>query len=134
MKIEDVIRWAKSHIDGAISQLAAIGQQLQGEPHEVLAAVERSNGMFSAAGDLKVWQHVLSIVEGGATVDDLVDELATYAVHGASRIPGSSSFTSNRYEQECTRAYAEVYRDLKRRLDSARKQAEARQHASGAPA
>lgn len=138
MNIEDIRRMAKSRVEVAQKTLADFGKKLQDE--NVLQAVEWSHEMYTAGGDLRVWKHIAIIAGEGAVPDGVdgvkvvLDELQTFAIQGASRIPSSSSFTGNRYDLECTRAYAEAYRELERRDRNARERAEAHQNASGTPA
>lgn len=130
MTIEELRRMAKSRVESAQKILADFGQKLQGE--DALRTIEWGNGLFTAAGDLKVWQHIVIMAGEGTPpagvdgVEVVLDELQTYAIHGASRIPTSSSFAGNRFDLECTRAYADAYRELERRWTAARERAEAR--------
>lgn len=113
MNKEQLLSFAQSHLNGAQATIDKLSANLKVDP---VHALSWCGDAFGAAGDLTAWRFILNLIEGDTPLENIVETLESYVVQGAARPPHTSSPHSNLVELQTTRAYAEAYRELKRRL------------------
>lgn len=124
MKKTEMIEFAQGRVKTAKAEIADFATKLVEKPEHTLTW---GTVIFSRTADLTVWEQILVYAKSDCSLEDVVGMLEDYVVGGAASPSYSTNYAKNHLEQETLRAYAETYKEFKRRL-----RYEQRQSAEGA--